>query len=238
MWRAHWLFLLAGCNRVFGVEDTGLVDAGQVDAAIPITLVQATASEAKTATVNALPFQNPLAAGDAVVAAVYVEGVSRAPMVKTISDDQGLTYTLVVGPIADPNPANLYIFAALGTTAGPDTVTVTTSSQASAIEIYIHEFHDLVSIGSGAGTTGTSAADVPDAMRSGSVDIAAPNALLFGFGVTNIASAGTTFATYSSFDNNVSEGLVITSPGSYEAFETPSGTGGTWTMLGAAFIGP
>jgi len=66
-------------------------------------------------------FSQPLAAGNAVLVATYTQGGMPA----TVSDTQGNTYSMHVGPViyATYN-GSMYLFVALHVAGGDDTVTV------------------------------------------------------------------------------------------------------------------
>jgi len=101
-------------------------------------------------------------------------------------------------------------------------------------EIYIHEYAGLLAFDAGAASPGNSSAT--DGMASGNAETHYANELLFGYGVTGSAAAGTNFTTRSSFHSNITEDQIVSTAGVYQATATmTSGTG--WTMLLGAFRG-
>ena len=236
MRRLFLLLAIAGCNQVFGNDPTRLHDAeptNATDAPPPPMVVQAIATEVKQAKMNATAFADAVTAGNAVVVCVYTESA----VVTTVVDSLGSSFAMVYGP--EPLPvfkANMYIYAAFGVAGGNDTVTVTVNpsgGNSPSIEVYLHELANVVAIDGAAGANGTSQA--LDAASSGDVTTQHANELLFGFAVANgQMAAGTSFTTFSAFDNNLTEGLVVTAPGPYAAIGTSTGD---WAMVGAAFVG-
>ena len=73
-------------------------------------------------------------------------------------------------------------------------------------------------------------------MASGPVTTTAANDLIFGFGVTGAASAGTGFTLRSSANSNVTEDEIAAMPGSYRATGMAFGNTPDWTMTMAAFL--
>lgn len=229
--------LVAGCNQVFGIEPTHLQDgdiATPIDAAPPVAIVQAIAREQLKTTSNTLAFMQAVTAGNAIVIGVYTESA----VVVSVHDTLGTTYTQVIGPVALPVlSANMYLYAALGVAGGPDAVTVevnpTQGANSPSIELYVHELANVAGLDGAAGMPGDS--QVPDGTTSGSITTHGANEMILGFGVADSSmAAGTGFVTFLTYDNNLTEGLVVTAPGSYSATGTSVGS---WTMLAVALAG-
>src|SRR4029078_11537008 len=117
-----------GCNQVFGLEATPVPDASvlppPIDAAPPVGVVQSIAIEAKQTREKALPFMQPVAAGDAIIAAIYIESSDLA----SVTDTLRTSFAKVVGPIYLPvRDSNVYLYAGLSAVGGLATVSVPTS---------------------------------------------------------------------------------------------------------------
>ncbi len=212
--------------------DAPLADAAAPDVApVAIAFVQQNASSAGTATTLAVPYSAALVtAHDTLI--VGVDGNSAGTA--TVTDSLGNTFAPVVGPIENGG-LRMTIFAAFDVAGGPDTVTVTLSSApASFFEVYIHEYAGLVAFDAEAAQVGTSTAT--DAMASGNADTHFGNELIFGYGVTGSSVAGTSFNTRSSFHSNITEDMIVTTAGTYQATATMT-AGSGWTMLMATFRG-
>jgi hypothetical protein len=218
---------LAGCNQVFGLSKTRLVDA----AASAPAFVQVQANEVMMGSTNPVAFDRPLAAGDAVIAAVYVEDVALASVV----DSQGNTYTREVGPIDDGLTDLIYIYAAFDVIGGPDTVTATASGTSASLMLYVHEYANVVAFDSGNG--GPVSSEAIDGMMSGPIVTQAAGELLFGFAVAESTAAGTGFTARSNVGFNVTEDQIAQGPGSYEvtATGTPTTFPINFEIAGAAF---
>jgi hypothetical protein len=211
------------------VADTS--DGAKVDATpVAIAFVQATAAKVSTATSQQLAFTKDVAAHDAVIVCFNY----NSPGTATVTDTQGNRYAPVVGPIASTT-LRLNIFVAFDVAGGPDTVNIAlTVAPTSSFEAYIHDYAGLVGFDTGAAGEGTSAAT--DAMSSGTAITSYSNELIFGYGITGTAAAGTGFTVRSAFDANITEDELAATPGTYQAVATMvSGT--NWTMLMAAFRG-
>jgi hypothetical protein len=216
----------AGCNQAFGVEPTQAVDAPIADA---IVFVQKAWSDTMMSSTGTVTFAMPVSAGDAIIVGAYIGGTTPP----TLTDTLGNSYTRITGPFTDMvYGGTVYLYAAFGTRAGADSLTVTSTS-AVEIELYIHELSNVGGPdGSGAGMNGTGGA--ADGMTSGDLHTHAANELIFGFGVTDTAEVGAGFETYSTDDDNITEGRTVGPAGTYQAKAT-AGFGGGWVMLGAAF---
>ncbi len=206
---------------------TGLPVDGAI-ATEPIAFVQGFANKFGTATVGQLAFAQPLAAHHAAIIGVD----SNSPGTATVTDSQGNTFTPVLGPITNGG-LRMTIFAAFDVAGGADTLTVTLSAAPSSFfEVYLHEYAGIVAYDTGAVAVGSSTAT--DAMASGPADTHAAKELVFGYGVTGSAVAGTGFTERSSFDSNITEDQIVTMQGTYDATATMT-AGSGWTMLMATF---
>jgi hypothetical protein len=218
---------LAGCNQILGLEPTRPSDA----APATVSFVQANANEVVGDSKLSVAFQNKLARDSAVVVAVYVE----ATQVASVVDSLATPYSRVVGPIADPSPppASLYIYAALGSPGGANTVTVTVDQATTDLQVYVHEFANVGSTDGGTGMSGTGGS--VDGMTSGTFHTHSANELIFGFGFAEAVDVGTGFAAYSAFNANITEGRTVSDAGLEQAAATAS-LGGAWTMLAAGLV--
>ncbi len=219
--------MVAGCNQIFGLETTQLVDGGPT-----IEFVQPAADEEKV-TALAVPFGQPVVAGHAIVAGVYVQTTS----VPAVSDSLGNAFVKIAGPFPFEPYAmydgNLYIYVAFSITGGTDTVTVSTPDSTDTL-LMAQEISALVATEQTTGATGSG--HYIDGMDSGPMTVTTSDDLVYGFGIAFSASPGTGFTSLSSFAANVAEGLVVAAPGTYDAKATCLDQNDSrWTLLGAAF---
>jgi hypothetical protein len=151
--------------------------------------------------------------------------------VSSVTDSQGNTYHLAIGP-GTSGGDSACIYYASNVKAGSDTVTVTFSQAVPYPDVRILEY-------AGVGTLDktTQASGTGTAMDSGPVTTTVVNELIFGAnvlsGVTTAAGSGFTSRVISSPDGEFAEDRIVSATGSYDA--TGTNTGGTWLMQEATF---
>ena len=223
--------------------DAGSDAAGPDKATTPetISLVQVNADDkcqGKTSSVK-VTLNNPVSAHSTIIVAFNYEQPSSVSLVG-VSDTLGNSYSILVGPAVwyfGGTDEATYVAAAYDVQGGADTVTVSLSGPSDCLEVYVHEFAGLAASAAfdvGKWSGGTS--NAVDGMKSGFATTAAAHELIFGFGVTGQAIAGTGFTACSAFNANVTEYSIVNSVGSYQTTATMT-SGSTWVMLMAAFRG-
>jgi hypothetical protein len=195
----------------------------------PITFLQSNAGNAVDLTLNTVVNQH-----SAIVVGITLK--TTTTHVTQITDSLGATFGTVFGPWDSPPayPLRFYMAAAFDVRGGSETLSVSLDGPISAIEVYAHEYANVVAFDVAAAANGTTTAI--DGMRSGTVATTAPNELIFGFGVSGVVSPGSGFIPRNSFHNNITEDRVVSALGSYEATGTMTG-GAEWTMMVATFKG-
>jgi len=173
---------------------------------------------------------------DAIV--VAVDFTNGGTALASVTDTLQNTYVPVVGPVL-ANGVECYILLAQNTLGGPNTITVTLSPAPSqnTFEAYAVEYAGLATsntLDQTGWAVGMSKA--VDGMATAAKMTTSPHELIFGYGLTGIAVAGTGFKLESNLDGNVIEDKEITSVGSYQATATMT-SGMTWAMLMATFRG-
>jgi hypothetical protein len=155
--------------------------------------------------------------------------------VNTVTDSKGNSYVLAVGPTRGTGLSQS-IYYARNIVSGSNTVTVTFSKAAAAVDVRILEYSGLDTVSpldatagaAGAGTTG----------NSGAATTHSANELIVGAGMTAGAftKAGTGFTSrmITSPDADIAEDQITTATGSYSATAATS-TSTPWVMQMAAF---
>ena len=202
--------------------------------------MQGNAAQGNSAQGSTVSFFNDVQAHDALIVGVQLITSDSTLTLTGITDSLKNQYQVVGGGAVYVPDAILYVALAMDTDAGPDTITVTASSQTDfdGFELYAHEFSGLATSNAFNATswsTGTSTAK--DGMQSGLATTTSSNELLFGFGVSDgSAEAGSNFQLLSNFFDNVTESRVVGAPGSYEATATMT-SGTEWGMIVDTFRG-
>jgi hypothetical protein len=150
-----------------------------------------------------------------------------------ISDSQHNTFTSVISSTAN-DVGVAAVFVAFDIPGGDDTLTLSGSDSP---YLYVDEYAGLVSFDVGSWSTGETSSGT-DGMVSGMTTTTGSNELLFGFAVTGgNCSAGTGYTLRTSFEGNVTEDRVVSSPGSYQATATWDNSDSDWAVFLAAFKG-
>jgi hypothetical protein len=225
------LLALAGCRFDFdAVPQDAAPDATEHPA--PITFVQNLGAWGVVSTTTAtLSFNNPVAAHDAIIVALYVKG---APVLDALTDTLDNTYQVVLGPVTDGGQT-LYIAVALDSPAGLDDIDVRmTAAPNAAVELFIHEYAGIAEFD--VATYGAGAMFGPDAMQSGTIATHHAGELLFGYGIGPCVHASTSFVLRTDVHGDVSEDIVV-EPGTHQLTATSScpASGDRWELLAAAF---
>jgi hypothetical protein len=204
--------------------------AAETGAVVPLRYVQGTASDYGSTGAATLSFARAVGAGDAIVVAVDFDSNS-AP---AVTDSLGNVFSVVAsGSISN---SGMYIALAQNIAGGEDAVTVSIDTpSATYFEFYQYEYAGLALSGAfDAASSATGMSSSLDAMSGGPVTTSAAGDLIFGYGITGEAAAGTGFTVRSNFNSNIVEDQVAGAPGVYTATATMvSGT--SWQMITAAF---
>jgi hypothetical protein len=199
----------------------------------PIGFVQVKAATPQTPSSSvAVTYPVAQTAGNLNIVAVGWNDTTST--VSSISDSQGNTYTLAIGPTTGTG-LRQSIYYAPNIRGGSNTVTVTFNQAAIWVDVRVLEYSGLsttspLDVTAGAAGTGTSAS-------SGAATTTVANELIFAAGMTTATfkSAGTGFVSriITSPDADIAEDQVVTSTGSYNA--TAPSTSGSWVMQIATF---
>jgi IPT/TIG domain len=155
--------------------------------------------------------------------------------VNTVTDSRGNSYVLAVGPTRGTGLSQS-IYYARNIVSGSNTVTVTFSKAAAAVDVRILEYSGLDTVSpldatAGAAGTGTTG-------NSGAATTHSANELIVGAGMTAGAftKAGTGFTSrmITSPDADIAEDQITTATGSFSATASTS-TSAAWVMQMAAF---
>jgi hypothetical protein len=152
-----------------------------------------------------------------------------------ISDSQGNTYALAIGPTRGTNLSQS-IYYAKNIKGGNNTVTVTFNQAAQWVDVRILEYAGLSTtapVDVAAGASGNSTAP-----NSGSATTTTANELIFGANTVwtsnTVAGPSFTIRTITTPDGDLAEDRVVTTTGSYNASST-LWTAGPWVMQMVAF---
>jgi hypothetical protein len=200
--------------------------------------VQGAYAAPQTGQTVTVPYTSAQTAGDLNV--VIVGWSDGTNVVSSVTDAQGNTYQLAVGPTRNPvigggYYANQSIYYAKNIASGTNSVTVTFSAMATYPDIRILEYSgldatnplDVVNAASGSGTTNSSG---PITTTSASELLVAANTVT---STTTGPGSGFTKRILTSPDGDIAEDRIVSSTGSYSA--TVSLTPGSWVMQIVAF---
>jgi hypothetical protein len=175
---------------------------------------------------------NPVGQGSTIVVAVEVNSDNSVTLVDSLS---GSWQRAGFVPAAAVFGYRTEVWYALGVHAGAETVSASFPGETAAsdtIAIYVHEYagisaFDVAAVGHG--DAGGSQGDmVTTAMMT-----TAPNDLLFAFGSTSAAIAGTGFTPRRMDMSDLSEDRIVPQPSSVSA--TATSLGQQWALIGVAF---
>ncbi|MGA9800313.1 MAG: IPT/TIG domain-containing protein, partial [Terriglobales bacterium] len=151
-----------------------------------------------------------------------------------VTDSQGNTYVLAIGPTTGSG-LRQSIYYAKNIAAGSNTVTVKFNQAAAAVDLRAMEYNGLdatnpLDITAGASGTGTTA-------NSGTATTTSANELIFGAGMTagGFTGAGTGFISriITATDADIAEDQTVSTTGTYGA--TAVGSNSKWVMQMASF---
>jgi hypothetical protein len=154
--------------------------------------------------------------------------------VTAVTDRQGNTYTLAIGPTSGAG-LRQSLYYAKSIAAGSNTVTVTFNRAAAFVDVRALEYSGLDTVSpldktAGAAGTGSSA-------TSGAATTTSANELIFGAGMTSKsttgAGAGFVSRIITTPDSDIAEDSVVSVTGSYSA--TAKVTSSNWVMQMATF---
>ncbi len=155
--------------------------------------------------------------------------------VNTVTDSKGNSYVLAVGPTSGTG-LRQSIYYAKNIAGGSNTVTVTFSKAAAAVDVRILEYSgldtvsplDVTAAAAGSGTTA----------NSGAATTRSANELIVGAGMTagafSNAGTGFTLRTITSPDADIAEDRTVSATGSYNA-TAPTSSSTAWVMQMATF---
>jgi hypothetical protein len=221
-----------GPDAAEGGSDVDASD-GASEATVPILFVQGNAMDFFTADSGSMPV-GTTKAGDLLVVNLSYDSTGT-PL---ITDNFGDSYKVALGPVADANDFTHYVEYAENLPSGDLSISVSLSSPASSsFQVYALEYYGLIPSGAldqTAFQNGTMTG--LDGMKSGSRTTTAPHELIFGYGESGGANAGTGYILRESFNDNVAEDAVVRKIGNYQTTATMvSGT--NWIMIMATFKG-
>ena len=179
----------------------------------------------------AVPYGKAQTAGDLNI--VVVGWGDSSSTISSVTDSQGNTYSLAVGPTSISN-LQQSIYYAKNIAGGNDTVAVTFNQTVAYPDIRILEYSGLdtispLNVTAAAAGSGTSAS-------SGSANTTAPNELIFGAGTcaNEFSGPGSGFTNrIINIYGNIAEDKMVSSTGNYAA--TAINSGGGWIMQMATF---
>jgi hypothetical protein len=220
-------------------------DRDSSDAApVPLAFIQVNSANLGAVTSGSLAFVNDVTPhATLIVAAVYGTDSSTGPTLVGLTDTQGNTFRIVVGPVDGPFRAG--IWTAVDVLGGADKITfnVTLPSGAPGAAskfflIHLHEYVGVAAFDVGGFSVGSGIA-----LTSETVTTTGRNELVFGFGVA-LGGVGPGikdgFSQRSALTNNYaddcSEDRFVDASGPYAATAT-NGSATPWMMLTAAFRG-
>jgi hypothetical protein len=186
--------------------------------------VQAVASTTSgSANSSSLAFPTNTVAGDLILVG-FDFNASTTP--KSVTDSQGNIFTPVGTQLTSPSGSQNVVYYAKNIKGGADTVTVTISANANIIELYLTEYSGIDQTNPIDAQSGASGSAGP--VSSGNATTNFASDVIYGYCPGDgVCTAGTGFATRSSFDSNLIEDETAGNPGSYAA--TGSASSG-WTM--------
>jgi hypothetical protein len=235
-----------GCLRLSVVRATTLVTLtaiGLLHAAGPaiaaISYVQSNSASPNNSSLSSLTvtLSAAEAAGDLNV--VAVGWGSTTVGISSVTDSQGNSYTLAIGPSATTSVGSTSIYYApniAAAAAGANTVTVTFSAAVPFPDVRVAEYSgisttsplDVTTVATGTGTTSS----------SGAVSTTNANDLLVGSNwvLSGTTGPGTGFTqrVISAWDGDILEDEIVSATGSYTA-TAPISPSAAWIMQMAAF---
>jgi hypothetical protein len=185
----------------------------------------------------AATYSQPVAAGDMLIAAVYVAGST----VTQVTDSQGNPWTLAVRQPRATMPSSTELwFIDGGSAPGADTVTVLAASDPPSgqfLEVHLYEYSGLLPRGPDCTASSDATAPLAD---SGPCQTHSATELLFGMANphTPVVGAGPGFTLRQTTNCDWDEDRVVTSTGSYDALFQLNGSGDVATVLGAFAAAP
>ena len=165
--------------------------------------------------------------------AVIVVVSNANPGAVTVTDTMSNTYVSILnGPYSATDGGTLQLFAALNVKGGFTAIKISPPDGGTGTRFYAAEYAGITAFDKTA--TGSSQSTGTDGLATSSIVTTATPTLLFAYaeGLQDV-SPGTGFTERSSFDSNVLEERIVTTPNSYTATATLSG--GTGDILLASF---
>jgi hypothetical protein len=203
-----------------------------------ISLIQAKATDALTASVANVELPAPVRSSDTIVVGVYVDDPSAS--VATISDACKNDYEPQLSPFSPYHQAGAtyYLAASVESAGGCDSVTVElgTSGQQS-FEVFVLEYAGLSSPEASAVNSGT--APNGTTVSGASVEVPWPNLLILGWVESERVSPGKGFTSRLASTHNLIEDELVPCPGSYGASATieADASSAAWTVILKTFRG-
>jgi RHS repeat-associated protein len=193
--------------------------------ATQISYVQSANNTTASGTSVAKAFTSSTAAGNTIV--VFVRVSSSTADLNTPTDTQGNTYHLAVNTYQATGARRLAIFYAFNITGGPDTVTATSTTSGTNLQIAMHEYSGILKTADPLDQTVGTAGAGPSNPTSGTVTTTQTNELIFGACTDGVFTytAGSGFTLRESlFSTTISatEDKIVSSTGTYSASCTQS----------------
>jgi hypothetical protein len=227
------LMLLAGCGNDAGREDTA---KAQFAATTSFVQINAAVPQTSQSSVS-LPFNAAQTAGNLNLVVVGWNDVTST--VSSLTDTRGNTYQLAIGPTKRTTFGTQSIYYAkniAAAAAGANTVSVTFSGAAPAIDVRIAEYAGLDRVNPLDVTVGATGANATSS--SGAVTTTNANDLLVAANcvatTTRAAGSGYTSRVITVPNGDILEDRILTAAGSNTA-QAPLSSTGDWIMQLVAF---
>jgi hypothetical protein len=200
--------------------------------------MQANATSGQHNPKTAVAFINAVTPHSSVIVAVDLTQEGNQTLT-SVADSMGSTYTTLGGPYVASFSGTAYAFylaAAFDVVGAPSVdVTVTLSAATDGAEVFVQEYAGVGSFGAAVFNSGNQPAAMTDGMTAGPLTTTTAGEMLFGYGASNNTASGAQFAPRFTFDDNVIEDRLVSTPGSYNVTATKNGTG-SWSLLAASFL--
>lgn len=199
------------------------------------TFVQANGSFASGNAPLAVAYNNPVTAGNLLVAGVYAFALDGVTATASVADTQGNTWTRV-SPYTmqgGGGSGGITVLTTIAGATGADTATLTVGGTSGGfLRILVHEFTLVTAVDAQAANSGT-----VYPLDSGAANTTATAGVLFGWGVADngntVAGAGYTIAATAGSES--SEYQISSAAGTYHATYPGSGANSSWCCELVAF---
>jgi hypothetical protein len=218
----------AGGPVTVSATSEGITGTAAVTVTTPslIGFVQGTANS-RSGSSLAVSLPSPATSGDLIVVAFDFASANF----KSISDSRGNVFTQIGSELTTPGGGRTRMYYAKNVLGGSETVTVGLTGSSSYVEVYVNEYRgvDITNpLDATVQRTGTAGS-----VTSGSATTTSANDLIMAYCVADAScTAGSGFTTRSTFNHNLVEDRLVSTPGSYAATGTANAG---WGIIMAAF---